>query len=163
MTNRDSVYLSPMGKSSEKLAASGMCLGPKDPGNTMIRSITVSYAFTWLSEKTTNVKFRSPDVHWVRHHTHIASLAADIIRRWCVASPAANCVPCHQTSDQGHHSDSPDDSPRDSASIRVTLERRGGRSYPGRKSGVVDSRAWDIGSAACNFGRICDRADKYST
>ena len=32
MKSRDAVYLSPTRGPSEKLAASGMCLGPKDPG-----------------------------------------------------------------------------------------------------------------------------------
>ena len=47
MKSRDAVYLSPTDKSSEKFAASGMCLGLKDPADTTIRSITVSYAFPW--------------------------------------------------------------------------------------------------------------------
>jgi hypothetical protein len=32
MKSRDSVYLNPTGGLLEKLAASDMCLGPKDPG-----------------------------------------------------------------------------------------------------------------------------------
>lgn len=114
-------------------------------------------------KKRTNVKFGSHNVHWVWHCTHVASLAADIIRRRRVASPAASYEPYHKTSDQGHPDDTSNDAPRDSASIRVTLGRSR-RICPGRNSGMVASasRARDIGSAACNFGRICDRADSTS-
>jgi hypothetical protein len=127
----------------------------------MIGLITASYTFTWpRGKKKTNVKSGSPGVHWVRHHTHVAAPStADIIRRRRVASPTANCEPCHQTSHQGHPGDTPDDTPRDSASIRTTLgRRRRMRRCPGSNSGLVASRARIIGSAACNFGRICDRA-----
>jgi hypothetical protein len=121
MKSRDAVYLSPMRGSSEKLAASGMCLGPKDPGEHNNRINHGLVRLRGRANKKTNVKFGSPYVHWVRHHTHVASLAADVIRRRCVASPAANSEPCHQTSDQGHPDDTPDDTPSDGASIRVTL------------------------------------------
>jgi len=151
----------------EKLAAAGMWLGPKDPEhNHPINHDLVRLHVAERERKKTNIKSGSPNVHWVRHYTHVASLNTDIIRRRRVASSAANCEPCHRTSDQSDPDDTTDDTPRDSASIRVTLgrrRRRCRRRCPGRNSGLAASRARDIESAACNFGRICDRADTYST
>jgi hypothetical protein len=157
LKSRDAVYLSPRGRSSEK---SGRCLGPKGPGSPLSDQSRSCTPAGGQAEKKTNVKFRCSDVHWVRHHSHVASLPAEVFRRGCIATPAANCEPCHQTSDQGHPDDAPDDAPRDSASIRVTLGgRRCGRGCLRRNNRLVAGRARDIGSAASNFGRICDKAN----
>lgn len=146
MKSRDTVYPSPTGGSLKNLAASGMCLNPKDPGSKLIRSITVSYVFTWPSEKKTNVKTESLNLYWVRHHSSV-----DIIRRKRVTSLTVNCEQCHQTSDQGH----PDDHPHDSARIRVPVGRRNQPTASGRLwrnclgGSRVAGRARDIASRAC--------------
>jgi len=109
--SRGTDYLSPTG-GPLKLAASGTCLGPKGPGKCN------DQACTWTDkEKVTNVTFQFPDVHWVRHHSHVASLAVEILCRRRMATPSANCEPCHQTSHERYPYDAPDYTPSNSASI----------------------------------------------
>ncbi len=84
----------------------------------MIRSIPVLHACTWQGKKkVTNVKFQCPDVRWFKHHSHVASMAAQILCRRHMATPAANCEQCHQTSDERYPYDAPYYTPSNSASI----------------------------------------------